>query len=327
MEERRIEIAVPEHKAKERLDVFLAREIGGVSRSQIQRFLKEGWVTVDGKGVKANHLVHPSEKVEVIIPKPPPSEAIPEVIPLDVVYEDAFLAVINKKAGMVVHPAFGHSTGTLVNALLGRYEELSGMNEPHRPGIVHRIDKDTSGLLVVAKDDRIHRALAEQFGEKSVTRSYVAVVWGVFEKDSGTVETFLARSRKDRKKIAVAKQGKSAVTHFEVEEAFSFASFIQLRLGTGRTHQIRVHLAHIGHPVFGDRTYGGGGRRLSGLSPGQRRLAREILELMPRQALHAKTLGFVHPVTGEYRVFDSDLPDDMEQLLVRLQESKQGGGS
>lgn len=322
MEERRIEISVPEHKEKERIDLFLAREVAQVSRSQVQRLIKEGLVIVNGEKVKPNHFIQPLESIEVFIPKTRPPEILPEKIPLDIVYEDDFLLVVNKKAGMVVHPAISHFSGTLVNALLARCWKISQVNQPFRPGIVHRIDKDTSGLLVVAKEDWVHQDLARQFGEKSVIRCYTAVVWGEFRKDSGIIETPLARSIKDRRKITVSREGKNAVTHFEVEERLPLMILLRLRLETGRTHQIRVHLAHIGHPVFGDQTYGGRGRQLGGLNKTDKDLAMELLQIMPRQALHAKTLGFVHPATGENLYFDSELPKDMEQLLGRLREIK-----
>ncbi len=325
MEGQRIEISVPEQKLKERLDTFLTREISHVSRSQIQRLIKEGYVTVEGKRIKSNHLVRPSEKIEVFIPKPRPHEALPEDIPIDVVYEDDFLLVVNKEAGMVVHPAFGHSGGTLVNALLAHCKKLSAVYEPHRSGIVHRLDKDTSGLLVVAKNNCVHRHLAKQFGEKSVKRQYVAVVWGYLGTDSGTIETLLARSVKDRRKIRVTSEGKNAVTHFAVEERFPLTSMLCLRLETGRTHQIRVHLAHIGHPVFGDHAYGGTGRQLGGLNKRETVLMIELLKMMPRQALHAKTLGFVHPVTGESCLFESSLPDDMKRFVERLRKAREEG--
>ena len=323
MEKHRIEILVPENKEKERLDTFLVREIGKVSRSQVQRLIKDGFVTVDGKNVKPNHFVQPLERISIFIAEPRPLELLPEEIPLDIVYEDDFLLVVNKKAGMVVHPAFGHSSGTLVNALLAHCQKLSTVNEPYRPGIVHRVDKDTSGLLVVAKNDDVHRELARQFAEKSVVRQYVAVVWGKFYKNSGTVETLLSRSIKDRRKIKVSTIGKNAVTHFTVKEEFPLTSFVSLRLETGRTHQIRVHLSYIGHPVFGDHTYGGRGRQLGGLNKTKTALAIELLKIMPRQALHAKTLGFIHPVTGKECFFDSDLPDDMKHLINRLREVRE----
>ena len=314
---------VPRHKNKERLDAFLVRELPQVSRSKIQKLIKEEAVTVDKKAVKANHVVQPEEIIDVFIPKPPQKEIIPEKIPLHIVYEDEFLIVVNKKAGMVVHPAFGHSQGTLVNALLGYNTSLSDINSIQRPGIVHRLDKDTSGLLVVAKNDFIHQELARQFKEKSVGRIYEAVVWGNLKKNSGTVTTQLARNKKDRKKISVSEEGKNAVTHFSVLETFPFASLLKLKLETGRTHQIRVHLSHLGHPVFGDHTYGGRGRQLGGLNRERIIIAKELLTMMTRQALHARTLEFKHPETHKIMQFDSQLPDDMQALIGRLREIKE----
>lgn len=316
--ERQIEISVPLHKGKERLDTFLTREISHVSRTQIQKLIQNGYITVNGKTVKPRHIVQPSEQIHVTIPKPPPIKILPEKFPLDVVYEDDHLLVVNKVPGMVVHPAYGHSNGTLVNALLAHTSHLSTVNDITRPGIVHRLDKDTSGLLVVAKNDNCHRLLAKQFEEKTVIRQYVAVVWGNFKNKSGTIETLLARSNKDRRKMQVAKTGKGAVTHFEVMEKYSLTSLIHLKLETGRTHQIRVHLSHIGHPVFGDQTYGGRGRQLSGLNKRDTTLAMELLQIISRQALHAKTLGFIHPATNETVFFDSKLPDDLNNLIQKL---------
>lgn len=322
METERIEIAVPAHKSKVRLDVFLAKEIARITRSQIQKLIKEGDVTVDGNAVKAHHIVQSSEIITVNLRKPSPPLIEPEQIPLEIVYEDAALLVVNKKAGMVVHPAYGHHRGTLVNALLAHCDRLSDLNSRARPGIVHRIDKDTSGLLVVAKDNVTHQGLAAQFMEKTVSRTYSAVVWGVLKEKTGTVETLLERSIKDRRKIRVSAQGKRAVTHFKVIDRFPLTSLLSLKLETGRTHQIRVHLAHLDHPVFGDQAYGGRGRRLGGLNQNDTALGVELLRLMPRQALHAKTLGFVHPKTGERIMFDSELPDDMARLLRHLSEAR-----
>ncbi len=321
MEPRRFVIVVPEHKLKERIDIFLSREIANVSRSQIQKWIKNGTITVDQKSVKVNHFVKPFERIDVLIPKSTPQELLAECIPLNIVHEDDSLLVIDKPAGMVVHPAYGHSTGTLVNALLAHGSRLSQENAWERPGIVHRLDKDTSGLLVVAKDDSVHRDLAKQFSEKTTHREYVALVWGKLPNSKGTIETFLSRNPKDRKKISVSGIGKKAVTHYRVEKRYSFLSFLRVSLETGRTHQIRVHLAHIGHPVFGDQTYGGRSRQLAGLNRGQTSLAVELLERLPRQALHAKTLGFVHPVTRREMKFDSDLPEDLQGVLDILNHS------
>ena len=318
MEEKRIKIVVPEHKVKERIDTYLTREIAHVSRSQIKRLIKDELITIDGHGVKTNHLVQASEQIEIVIPKPCPPDIIPEKIPLDIVYEDQYLLVVNKKAGMVVHPAAGHPNGTLVNALLAHSPRLSSVNDPFRPGIVHRIDKDTSGLLIVAKNDMIHRALARQFMDKSTERCYEAIVWGKFKNRSGTIQSQLARSLRDRKKIAVSPVGKKAITHYKVLCQYPMISHVELQLGTGRTHQIRVHLSHMGHPVFGDQTYGGRGKQLGGLCKKDADLASELLQMMPRQALHAKSLGFIHPVTKKRFLLDSELPQDMVLILKRL---------
>jgi 23S rRNA pseudouridine1911/1915/1917 synthase len=322
MEKRVIEIVVPDRKTPERIDVFLARSVAGCSRSKIRRLILDGGVSAEGKPVKPDRPVRPGETIRVAISTPPPSDILPESIPLDVVFEDEHLLVVNKPAGMVVHPACGHHRGTLVNALLGRSDAWSQAGDPGRPGIVHRLDKDTSGLLVVAKTDAVHHALAEQFSEKTAQREYAAVVWGRFSKSADTVETNLRRSQRDRRRIAVAEEGKRAVTHFRVVEAFAFLSRLSVRLETGRTHQIRVHLAHLGHPVFGDPEYGGRQRMLQTLPRSEVPAAAELLELIPRQALHAKTLGFVHPVTGKSLSFDSELPGDMTRLLARLRTLK-----
>ncbi|NQT25261.1 RluA family pseudouridine synthase [candidate division KSB1 bacterium] len=314
------EIIVPAHKSKERLDAFLAHSIERTSRSQIQKWIKEGLILVDGQPAKPKQSVLPNQTIQITRTKLPPIEAQPESIPLDIVFEDESLLIINKHAGMVVHPAYGNRTGTLVNALLGYSKDLSEYHDDlDRPGIVHRIDKDTSGLLVVAKDEEVHRDLALQFKDKSVHREYVAVVWGKIQKGQGTVDAPLARSIRDRRKISVSEIGKRAVTHYQVLQRFPIVTLLQLRLETGRTHQIRVHLAHKGHPVFGDQTYGGRTRQLGGLNRAQTAEVQDWLGLMPRQALHAKTLGFVHPKTGKTIHFDSELPVDMQILIERIQ--------
>jgi len=315
-----IEILIPQNQKRERLDVFLSHRLSD-SRAQIQKAIDTGQVTVNGCKTKSNHSVKPGEIILVHIPTPSPHDLVPEEIPLDILFEDEYLLVVNKKAGMVVHPAYGNLTGTLVHALLWHGSRLSDLQDPYRPGIVHRLDKDTSGLLVIAKDNETHRNLSLQFAEKKATRVYQAVVWFPFEESSGTAETRLTRSSRDRRKMSVSVEGKHAVTHYEVIRNYAFLAWIQLRLETGRTHQIRVHLAHLGHPVFGDPVYGGRNRLLTTLNREETVHAIALLKIMPRQALHAKILRFTHPGTGRECSFDSELPDDMKMLLKWMDEA------
>jgi 23S rRNA pseudouridine1911/1915/1917 synthase len=325
--EKKYRIEVPAGKKKERLDVFLASQIENATRSRIQKLIEANLVTVNGKKVKASYQVLPNDIIDASHPiTPRPEEADPEEIPLDIIYEDGFLLVVNKPAGMVAHPAYSNYTGTLVNALLHHTKNLSGLNEPGRPGIVHRLDKNTSGLLVVAKDDFTHAKLAEQFSKHSVEREYRAICWGIIKDDKGEISTNITRSKKDRKKFAISlpdrqtgkTEGRTAITLYEVIERLEFTTHLKLSLKTGRTHQIRVHLSGINHPVFGDGTYGG--RKIvygSQLHKIKTRVE-NLLEIMPRQALHAKTLGFFHPHKKEFMKFDSELPRDMKELLERL---------
>lgn len=310
-----VQLIVPPAKKPQRLDAYLALMLKDASRNQVQHWIKNGSVTVDGAVAKSKHIVRPGERLEVAIPKPPPLDIIAEQIPLDIIYEDDHLLIVNKPAGMVVHPSFGHYSGTLVNALLGYCKNLSDFNDVTRPGIVHRIDKDTSGLLVVAKDNVTHRELSKQFADKTAHRLYHCMVWGQFKKYNGTIDKALHRSRSDGKKYVTGTEGKHAVTHYQVLEKLLLASLVELRLETGRTHQIRVHMNSIGHPVFGDKVYNGMGSQLGGLNQRDLKLARQCLDIIPRQALHAKTLGFVHPGTGETVHFNSDLPQDMQMAL------------
>ncbi|MEG8947620.1 RluA family pseudouridine synthase [Rosettibacter firmus] len=321
--EKKIKIEIPEGKKKERIDIFLANSIEHASRSRIQKLIKSNLVTVNNKFVKANYLINPGDIIEVTIPVTPrPEETQPEEIPLDIVYEDEYLLVVNKPAGMVAHPALGNYSGTLVNALLHYTNKLSEFHQDKfRPGIVHRIDKDTSGLLLIAKDEWTHAQLAKQFAAHTIEREYWAICWGHFEKKTGEVIGNITRSTKDRKIFTVSKtEGKFAHTLYEVLEEFEFTSLVKLKLKTGRTHQIRVHMSHIKHPVFGDPTYGG--RRIvygTNLAKIKSRVE-NLLQIMNRQALHAKTLGFIHPHTKEKIFLDSELPDDMKLLLDKLRE-------
>ncbi len=279
---------------------------------------------VDGKRVRPSHLVSPGETIHVALPERPPPELLPENIPLDVLYEDEHLLVVNKPAGMVVHPAYGNPSGTLVNALLHHCNTLSAVPDPARPGIVHRLDKDTSGLLVVARNDAAHAHLARQFSRHTIEREYQAIVWGLFQQPTGVIETQLGRSKSDRKKMAVVTEGKLSVTEYSLLESFRYLSLIRLKLRTGRTHQIRVHLAHIHHPVFGDPAYGGRQIAWGPHTPRQKTEVQRLLRILPRQALHARTLGFLHPVTGHRMTFESPLPQDMAAVVEILRTSGAG---
>lgn len=294
---------VQDENAKSRIDKYIAEQLEGeASRSQVQLWIADGYVRVNGTPVKANYKVAPEDRVDLAIPEPEAVEIEPEDIPLDVAYEDADVIVVNKPRGMVVHPAPGHASGTLVNALMHHCRDLSGINGELRPGIVHRIDKDTSGLIMAAKNDKAHASLAAQLKEHSVTRRYYAVVHGNITHDQGTVDAPIGRDPQDRKMFTVTdRNSKHAVTHFTVVERFGDYCLLELQLETGRTHQIRVHMKYIGHPLVGDPMYG----RSKGLK-------------MDGQALHAAVLGFVHPSTGEYMEFTAPMPDDMEELLAVL---------
>jgi 23S rRNA pseudouridine1911/1915/1917 synthase len=319
-----IEIVVPAGQGKERIDLFLTNHLQNATRSKVQHGIRSGAVLVNGQPVRPSYHVSGGEIIRVVLPSPPPQEALPEAIPLAVVYEDETLLVVNKPAGMVTHPGHGNPRGTLVNALLHHCRSLSSLNGPARAGIVHRLDKDTTGLMVVAKDDGAHARLARQFERRTIEREYWAIVWGVFRQRTGVIEAPLGRSRSDRKKIAVVEDGKHAVTHYEVLEEFDYLTLVRLQLRTGRTHQIRVHLAHIHHPVFGDPTYNGKRIMYGPGTSSQRADVQAMLRMIERQALHAKTIAFVHPATNRRCAFDSPLPDDMAEILSFLRSS---GGS
>jgi len=334
----------PGYREGERLDVYLTGFILNATRAKIQKGIKEGNVSVNARVVKKPSTpVHAGDVIICMVMKAPHVNIEAEAIDLDICFEDSDIIVVNKAAGMVVHPAHGHRTGTLVHALLYHVggesitmEEddldpetnLSAINASPRfegdvalrPGIVHRLDKDTSGLLVTAKNDETHTALARQFAARTTRRKYFAIVWGVPDEDSGTIDTEIARDTRDRRKMAVVApgKGKRAVTHFRVIEKFGYTCLIEFQLETGRTHQIRVHAAHMAHPVFGDVTYGGDRIRY-GKDEGQRRtFYRNLFERLPRQALHAASLGFQHPRTGEEVDYESDLPEDMSHVIDRL---------
>jgi 23S rRNA pseudouridine1911/1915/1917 synthase len=324
----RIEVTVGDDDDGMRLDAWLAGAIADLSRSRAKALIAGGSVTIGGATIEEpKRPVKPGERVTLLVPPPVPAEPEGEAIPLDVVYEDDDLIVIDKPARLVVHPAAGNHTGTLVNALIAHCgASLSGIGGVMRPGIVHRLDKDTSGLMVVAKTDRAHRSLADQFADHGRTgpleRGYMALAWGVPDRAEGTIEAALGRSTKNREKIEVKREGgREAITHYRVVERYGargkppIASLVECRLETGRTHQIRVHLAAIGHPVIGDRTYGAGFATKPALLPEP---ARSLAAGFPRQALHAYLLGFEHPVSHEEMSFESPLPADIAELVEAL---------
>jgi len=284
-----------------RLDKFLADQLPDHSRSQIQGWIKDEQVTVNSEPSKANYKLQQDDVIALSIPEPVDIDAQPEDIAIDIVYEDKDVVVINKRQGMVVHPSLGHEGGTLVNALLYHIKDLSGINGKIRPGIVHRIDKDTSGLLMVAKNDVAHEKLAEQLQDKTAGREYIGLVHGVIQNDRGTIDAPIGRDPKNRKKYKVVENGKPSVTHFEVIERFNDFTLLKLNLETGRTHQIRVHLEYIGYRMAGDPLYG----------------PRKTLE-GPGQFLHAASLQFVHPTTGERLSFSAPLPESFEETLDHI---------
>jgi 23S rRNA pseudouridine1911/1915/1917 synthase len=326
---RRATIDVTEAAAGQRLDRLLTGELAGFSRSRLQAIIREGAVQSNGRTIgDPGHRVKSGERIVVALPEAEPPEPKGEKIALNVLYEDSHIIVIDKPAGLVVHPAPGHREGTLVNALIAHCgESLSGIGGVKRPGIVHRLDKDTSGILVVAKTDAAHRGLAEQFSahgaDGRLRRAYLALVWGTFDRPSGMIDAPLQRSTRNRTKMMVTRRAEArhAVTHYEVLETFAgakgkpVASLVRAELETGRTHQIRVHLAHIGHPVMGDPVYGSGFKSSAALLDSR---AKAALERLGRQALHAANLGFEHPVTLRKLVFESPPPADMASLMAAL---------
>jgi 23S rRNA pseudouridine1911/1915/1917 synthase len=314
-------ITVTEEGQGERLDAFLAATQAELTRSAVQRLIEQGMVRVDGKEVKSSHKLSPGEEITLSIPPPEPSTATPEDMDLVILHEDADLIVVNKPAGLTVHPGAGISSGTLVNGLLGHCSDLSGIGGEIRPGIVHRIDKDTTGILVVAKNDAAHQGLSTQFSQHTVKRVYYALVFGSPRTDKGRIEGEIGRHPVDRKKMSgSARHGRHAVTHWKVLARYSGVSLLQLRLETGRTHQIRVHLSEAKHPLLGDSVYGGDAR-LGNIKDAK---LKALIKALGRQALHAKTLGFIHPSSGEYVEFDSDLPEDMQRIIDYLDKQAAG---
>ncbi|NLO18475.1 MAG: RluA family pseudouridine synthase [Ignavibacteria bacterium] len=338
--ERTFTFKVPAGQKPERLDCYLKRSIENASRTKVQKAIDENRVQINGRQVKPSTKIQPNDLIVCQILKPPPLELIPEEIPLDILFEDEFLLVLNKAAGMVSHPGYGNRYGTLVNALLYHFgvreavalefdEEEDEEDESNiflkdeiRPGIVHRLDKETSGLLVVAKNSEIHSALAEQFYNRTVERYYKALVWGNFKEDKGTITGDIGRSPNNRKTFAVLRKGgKAAITDYKVLKRYDFINLVRLKLHTGRTHQIRVHLSSINHPVFGDSFYGGDKIAYSGNVPKKRRIAEQCLSIAKRQMLHAAVLGFVHPKTKEKMHFECGAPEDFSKIIEILEDS------
>ncbi|MGV3586781.1 MAG: RluA family pseudouridine synthase [Adhaeribacter sp.] len=313
-------IVVDKGQALLRIDKFLMDRLPNVTRNKLQTAIKAETVQVNNEPVKVSYKVKPFDIITITLPDPPrDTDIVPENIPLNIIYEDDALLLVNKPAGMVVHPAYSNWTGTLVNGLTYYLQNLpTSRNGEGRPGLVHRIDKDTSGLLVIAKTDLAMAYLARQFYNHSIERTYYALIWGVPKESQGTIRGHVGRSLKDRKVMAVypnGEQGKHAVTHYKVLKSFGYVSLVQCNLETGRTHQIRAHMKFLGHPLFGDATYGGTQMHYGKQTASFKAFVQNAFQLMPRQALHAKSLGFVHPVSHQFMQFNSELPDDFVQVL------------
>jgi len=304
--------------SKIRLDKYLADEIEILSRTKIKEYIQAESVFVNGRSQKPSYLLQGGEIIRVEIPEERPGTLEGEDIPLDIIHEDNELIVINKPAGLVVHPGAGNPGGTLVNGLVYHFDQLSHLYGNQRPGIVHRLDKETSGVLVVAKTDKSHLELAQQFTDRTIEKTYLAVVWGTFEKKSGVINSFIARHSRDRHKFVIDETGRSATTLYQVLKDSDYLTFVKLEPKTGRTHQIRVHMASIHHPVFADELYGGGKSRAKGYLSPHKNVMLSLYSLIQRQALHALTITFNHPVSGERVTFDAPLPEDFRTLLERL---------
>ncbi|MEP1096670.1 MAG: RluA family pseudouridine synthase [Cyclobacteriaceae bacterium] len=305
-----------------RIDKFLMDRLPNVTRNKVQSGIKDGFVKVNNLPVKPNYKVHPGDDISVVLPEPPRDEdVVPEDIPLNIVLEDEHLLVVNKPAGMVVHPAYQNWSGTLVNALAYHFKNLPEMKgNDGRPGLVHRIDKDTSGLLVVAKTEQAMAGLAKQFFDHSIERTYHAIVWGVPEEGKGTIDVNVGRSLKDRRITASFPRGdfgKTAITHYEVLNDLRYVSVLKCNLETGRTHQIRAHMKFLGHPLFNDATYGGDQILKGTIFSKYKQFVHNCFKLIPRQALHAKTLGFIHPVSKKEVFVDSELPEDFQGVIEK----------
>ncbi|MBU0696933.1 MAG: RluA family pseudouridine synthase [Bacteroidetes bacterium] len=314
-------ITVDKGQSLLRIDKFLMHRIENASRNRIQNAIDAENVLVNGKSIKSSYKVKPKDDISIVLPHPPrDNEVYPEDLPIEIAYEDDDVILVNKAAGMVVHPGYGNWSGTLVNALVFHFNQLPQLpGNDGRPGLVHRIDKDTSGLLLISKNEKAMTYLAKQFYDHSITRQYLALVWGDLAED-GTVSGYIGRSAKDRKVMDVyddEEKGKWSVTHYKVLERFNYVTLVQCELETGRTHQIRAHMQHIGHPLFNDGSYGGDKIRKGTIFAKYKQFVENCFEIIPRQSLHAKTLGFMHPKTKKYVHFETELPDDFAQVLEK----------
>jgi len=316
-----VTLTVPPAIARERLDKYLgALETLGVTRSRVEKLITEGLVLVDGESRPTKHLLRGGEVIEVTLPPPPPSEIVPENIPIDVIFEDDHIVIVNKPSGMVAHPAIGNYTGTLANALAFHFDRLSQKPGSIRPGLVHRLDKDTTGLLVVAKTDAAFVKLQESIKTRALKRTYTGLVCGHMKEDEGEIDLPIGRSMRDRRKMAVTHvHSRVAQTRYRLVDRFRSYDLLEIELGTGRTHQIRVHFSHLGHPVFGDPDYGGRETWVQAMFGPERPLTKRMLGVLPRQALHAARLAFDHPITGAPQLFEAPLPDDFRQALALLE--------
>jgi 23S rRNA pseudouridine1911/1915/1917 synthase len=315
-------IVVDKGQQAMRIDKYLVNRLVNTSRSKIQAATDAGNILVNEKAVKSNYKIKPEEVISIVLPHPPrDTEILPEDIPLNVVFEDEHILVINKNAGLVVHPGVGNYNGTLINALYYYYRDLPLFQTGDmRPGLVHRLDKNTSGILLIAKTEFALNRLARQFYDRTTSRKYLALVWGSLDEDEGRIDGHIGRDPKDRKKMTVfsdGSQGKPAVTHYKLLERLGYLSLVECQLETGRTHQIRVHFKHIRHPLFNDETYGGDQILKGTTFTKYKQFVQNCFQVLPRHALHAKSLGFMHPATGEKMIFDSDLPEDMTRVIEK----------
>ena len=319
------EFTVARDKRRERLDVYLTRILKGASRSRVRHLIDQGKIFVDEKTLKPSHKISPGEKIRVIFPLPVLPKALPEDIPLDILYQDENLLLVNKQSGMIVHPSTDTYSGTLVNALLYHVKDLSGINGVLRPGIVHRLDKGTTGIIIVSKNDKSHRYLSYQFAARKMHKVYWALVWGKIKPREGTIESCLKRGKKDIRKMVADPDGKHSITQYETIEEFSFLSLVKVKPLTGRTHQIRTHLASKGHPVFGDLLYGGRDKMFGKVRKIYVVDAVKLLKMIERQALHARELGFFHPETKEFKIYSAPLAEDMQNILTVLKKENIDG--